>query len=301
MSKAPFKARPVELDKKATVRELAHAALASANEQIRKNTRGARSDVDPDFTHQLRVGARRARVVVRLFKKRLGKPCARRLKRDLRWIFRAAGTLRDYDIVLRETVEPLTDEESNGALPALVLLSTELSREREQAARTLKRALDSRRYRTMLRTLRSAEQELAAAAAPGKRARKWASKRLEERLAQVLSRRDAALGDNEAERHELRKHLKELRYAAELVRSLWPRKRVRRYLDEMEALQDALGLLNDAATGRHLLTLAAAAAPGEVGAAVTRCAQTIEHKRSAHVAEFEPAFLAFERAVPFWR
>ncbi|MDB4990350.1 MAG: hypothetical protein JWN04_5528 [Myxococcaceae bacterium] len=265
---------------------------------MRSNTRGVRQDRDPDFTHQLRVGVRRARVVLRMFDKLLGKARAAALERDLRWIFRLLGELRDHDLLLREVIAPLSADELD---PALELLARELGRERQRAARCVKRALGSKRYTRLLAALRALQTGGALGKESTMRARKWAKKRLDERLEAVLSGRAAALGPDEAARHELRKQLKKLRYAAELVRSLWGKKRVRHYLQQMEDLQDTLGGLNDVATARRLLPLAAAAAPGDTSSAVARCERVLLAKLSQQAPALEPAFFEFERSAPFWR
>jgi CHAD domain-containing protein len=67
----------------------------------------------------------------------------------------------------------------------------------------------------------------------------------------------AALPD--AEFHALRIEAKRLRYAAELFAPLWGRKRARRLLERLAAVQDAFGLANDAAVSHRLV----AALPGK--------------------------------------
>jgi len=293
-----FKAEPLAVAKRARVTELAAAALANAVDHMRRNVRGARARRDPDFVHQLRVGARRARVVLRLFRKRIGEDRANALGRDLRWVFQVLGELRDRELLLADVVEPLSKEERD---PALSLLATELVRERKRAAHDVKDALGGKRFERLLSNLDTLRRELQQEKAAGKRARKWGKKRLDKRLEAVLSRRDAALGPDESARHELRKELKKLRYAAELMRSLWSKKKVKHYLDRMEALQDALGALNDVATGRKLLPLAAASAPADTSSAVELCERELMARLAERAPALAPAFADFEQAAPFWR
>jgi CHAD domain-containing protein len=56
-----------------------------------------------------------------------------------------------------------------------------------------------------------------------------------------------------AELHALRLDAKRLRYAAELLVPLWPSHHARRYLKRLMALQEALGLANDAEVARGLV------------------------------------------------
>jgi CHAD domain-containing protein len=58
------------------------------------------------------------------------------------------------------------------------------------------------------------------------------------------------LGDEE--RHQLRKRIKRLRYAAELVGSLWPQKPVQKFLRRLQKAQTPLGQLNDAVVALEL-------------------------------------------------
>ena len=72
-----------------------------------------------------------------------------------------------------------------------------------------------------------------------------------------LARRVEQSGDGcdwsaAAERHQVRIRLKRLRYACEFFTPCFKRKRLRRYLQHLEALQDLLGELNDIATARQL-------------------------------------------------
>ena len=64
----------------------------------------------------------------------------------------------------------------------------------------------------------------------------------------------AAEGDwtNAEARHRVRIRLKRLRYVCEFFADCFKRKRVRRYLEHLEGLQDLLGELNDLATARRL-------------------------------------------------
>jgi CHAD domain-containing protein len=55
------------------------------------------------------------------------------------------------------------------------------------------------------------------------------------------------------ERHQLRIDVKRLRYGVDALASVFPKKRVERYIDILVALQDALGHANDAINATRLL------------------------------------------------
>ena len=55
-----------------------------------------------------------------------------------------------------------------------------------------------------------------------------------------------------AERHEMRKRLKTMRYAVEFLASLYPAKDVRRFTKKLRSLQDKFGYLNDVVVAEKL-------------------------------------------------
>jgi len=69
----------------------------------------------------------------------------------------------------------------------------------------------------------------------------------------VLRRGDSLEWTDALQRHQLRIRVKRLRYTCEPFAALFPRGRMRRYLERLESLQDILGELNDIAVGQRLL------------------------------------------------
>ncbi|MBC7778515.1 MAG: CHAD domain-containing protein, partial [Proteobacteria bacterium] len=82
--------------------------------------------------------------------------------------------------------------------------------------------------------------------------RRFASATLERRHRAVLAAGALPSSMEPVARHELRIAIKKLRYAAEFFSSLYPNKASAPYLDAMAELQQALGTLNDIATGERL-------------------------------------------------
>jgi len=283
--------------RRARVHELARASIRGAVTQIRRNSRGARIGKDPEYAHQLRVGTRRLRVCLRLFGSLLAVEHARAIEDDLRWLFQKLGAMREYDVLLADVLGPL-----GGTAPteSLAQLADLLRSEREDLAEAARRALSSRRYVRLLRTLRTLPQALSPEGG-GKRARKWARKRLDRRLHRALALRDVALGPDEVARHELRKELKKLRYAAELMRGLWQPERVKRYLEPLSDVQDVLGTLNDVAVGRSMLLTHAEHADATLREAVDACVAALAARAEGQLSELAKTFRAFEEAPPYWR
>jgi CHAD domain-containing protein len=109
------------------------------------------------------------------------------------------------------------------------------------------------------------------------------------------------LGEQEdAARHQLRKDTKKLRYAAEFFASLFEGKRQKRrygrFLETLEALQDKLGLLNDAVSAPELLARFGLDKDPEAMSLLAPA----EDKESLVEAAAD-AHDAFADAKPFWR
>jgi CHAD domain-containing protein len=58
---------------------------------------------------------------------------------------------------------------------------------------------------------------------------------------------------DEADLHRLRIRIKKLRYCGEFFRALYPERAARPFLENVAALQDSLGYLNDQVTARTLI------------------------------------------------
>jgi CHAD domain-containing protein len=94
-------------------------------------------------------------------------------------------------------------------------------------------------------------------------------------------------------RHELRKRLKKLRYAAEFFATLYPPKSVEPFLKVLKRLQDDFGALQDAAMFRHVLT--APDAPGAGDPLAQRAAGYLLGRRDAEAEH------VWGRAQAHWR
>ena len=92
--------------------------------------------------------------------------------------------------------------------------------------------------------------------------------------ARARRRGKKARDGDEAHLHGLRIALKKLRYTAEFLAPLYPRRKVKRYVRELRGLQETLGAINDIAHVRATIakllreTEAKRPAPGERYAAV---------------------------------
>jgi len=280
----------------ASLDEVAHSLLGELVGELRRATRQVRTSRDPEDLHHLRVSVRRLRVALRTFKSRLDESTVSALNRDLRWLFRRLGAVREYDVLLSEL--SAAQGEEDGALTAL---REELVGRRKVAERAARRALTSRRHARLRRALVALPRALAGERAPApKSVRKWARKRLDKRRARVLALRAGLSEGDEQSLHALRKELKKLRYAADLLSPLWRRGGVKAYLRPLSDLQDLLGTLNDAAVSSRLLDAA--------GKSAGRAAARLAEQRVSELSEtgkparrrVERRLRRFAKAAPFW-
>jgi len=313
----PQKARAIELghalSASAALRRIALACVA----QMQANEAGMLEGKDPEYLHQFRVGLRRLRSCLGLVGMAAGKEATAPLAEELRWLGGMLGPARDWDVFATETLARLA-REFRGAegLAGFRAHCTRLRRAHGEAARE---AVRSPRYTALLLALgeafarddlvglqRPPTDDAAPQAVPPERP--GLSAGVLEFAAFVLEKRDRRLRKDGKrvpaappdERHRVRIAAKKLRYAAEFLASLYPRKRVERFVAALEDLQDILGALNDAAVVGRLLEEAAAKAPiaprveGLIRGWVAAAAQ-------GELARYKRAWRAFDEAKPFWR
>jgi triphosphatase len=103
--------------------------------------------------------------------------------------------------------------------------------------------------------------------------------------------------------HALRKELKTLRYAVDMLGPIYKGAKVAGFLRSLKDLQDCFGSLNDAAMAQDTLTGAEAPAPGDpaaqrgVGWTLGTLAVRAERDRSGLFARWDE----LAAARPFWR
>jgi inorganic triphosphatase YgiF len=258
----------------------AFAALVGASlAQAGANARGVVHARDPEYLHQLRVGLRRLRSVLRAFRALAGtaKPVVRRL----RALMPAFGEARDWDVFVAWLQE----------VPAARELLARARARRSAARRKAREAAASPEFQIfLLRTLRWLHG--APLGESKDSLRDFGGKALERLHRKVLKHARRLDWFDAQARHALRIRVKRLRYGCEFFAGCFPRASVRPYVKSLEALQDILGELNDVAVGRRLLQ---ALGPD----AVVRRELTMRERRL--IASLEPAWAAFEKRRPFWK
>jgi triphosphatase len=206
--------------------------------------------------HQMRVGLRRLRAALSAFGKMLPAEQRRWVSEELRWLADALGAARNLDVFESALIAPARRALGNGAGPAALTAAAE--RQRKVAYVKAAKAIRSTRYTaSLLRILRWFET----AAWRERTGPHPLDAPIAEIAPKILSRRRTvakrcAKGfarQEPAERHQLRIALKKLRYAVELLGSLYEAEAVGHFTKQLKRLQDDLGAANDVRVGRDIL------------------------------------------------
>jgi CHAD domain-containing protein len=204
----------------------AHTLICQRTQQLRarilEHHSGTLSGEDPEDLHRMRTSTRRLRANLRSCRGALRKRVRKQSERELAWLARQLGPVRDLDVMILELPRLLGAVECADA-GALAALLAWLAHEREQARRPLLPALVSPRFHALIDQL----ERSTVPAARGRRGPLPASEVLAPRLLSDLQELyDGVVSitpDSPDEQlHQLRIHGKRLRYGCELALSVLP-------------------------------------------------------------------------------
>ncbi len=305
-----MRARPIRHREGATLGEVVGTVVESAIEQLTANEPIARDGFDPEGVHQMRVALRRLRAAFSMFRKVLPRESLGTLRAEARWLAGELGFVRDLDVFLGETLQPLGARFSANA--GLKRLREDAQTLRDASQAQLREHLDSTRYTRFVLELGRWHAGRGWLHQPlsEQGARLFRDARQESRvLLTPLHRKARKLGRNLAnssldEKHALRIHLKKVRYGAEFLMSLHDQKAGRRYAARVAALQDVLGHLNDVGAARKLLDLLLEWMGPEAPAEAVRATGLVEGwtARGAEDAlrDLDRLWQRFVKTKPFW-
>lgn len=311
-------ARPIELAAGDTVREALLQGLFGSLRHILANLDIVRQQICPEAVHQLRVAARRLRVLLSVFQKVLDRKERLYLSGELKWLEQELGPAREWDVLIEEILTPRTQRERLGQGNARLL---ELAnRHRTAAHEAARSAVQSHRLETLLQwfeqllVLLAGEGESDAAYLPADRSkqkkqlgqpvRRLARKTLQARHTKAQTLKKKILRLDDIELHQMRIQLRKLRYTAELFSSLWRQKKTRetadRYISCLKKLQSVLGAVHDSAVAVRLMESIRAEAGPEmertIGGILAHIADG--HKRD-HL-QLAGQWRQFTRITKFW-
>jgi CHAD domain-containing protein len=230
--------------------------------EILTHESGARSNIDIEYIHAMRVATRRARSAANVFGPFFEKRAIKPFLKGLRKTARKLGAVRDLDVALEE-LEKYSKKQPKAEQSALNALANLWKQAREQAFQELVAWLDSPRYHEFIaefyqfcRTPGTGTQAIAhrdgGAPVPYQVRHVMPSTILEEfeemRAYEVLFEQGTTVPPETL--HALRIDGKRLRYSLEFLGNITGAKG-KTVLKKLKRLQDLLGALNDSVVARN--------------------------------------------------
>jgi triphosphatase len=264
---AAVKATPVALSKDMNVEQAFQAIASNCLAHMQANDEGVAMRHDVESVHQMRVGMRRLRSALGMFKGVLHLP--EEMQKELDWLAGELGDARDWDVLAGSTLPAVAKDVPDPAqINGVQQAAKDKAQEHHVAAAA---AVGSPRYTKLMLNITRWVQTMGwhddkeAMAAAGKKLEqpvlKFAHQILERDQRRLRTRARNLRAATPEARHRVRIAAKKARYAAEFFESLFAPKAVRPYVEGLTGLQDELGFLNDAAVADRLLTDMSAAKP----------------------------------------
>jgi len=298
----PVKAAAPALDPEGSVGTAFSAIVHSCIAHLQANESGFLAGRDPEYLHQLRVAMRRLRACFSLFRTVIPQPAFAPLMDQLRAQSRALGEARDWDVFVHEMLRALRAQRGDeAAVAAFERRCGRLRRVRLRAAQAIVAAPAWQRLwlefgRLLADGAWMQQQPALALPLAG-----FAADLLQQRAATLKKRGKHLQQLDAAARHRLRIAAKKLRYALEFFAALYPKRRLRPYVESLAAMQDVLGGMNDAATMLRLLEQAQAGArapDARVAGMIQGWSAASTHLQLDALAR---AWKRWQRQKPFWK
>ena len=256
----------------------------------------------------MRIGLRRLRAALSLFKPLFSDAQLAPHRQELRWLSAELGLARDYDVFLdAHAGKAATGNEAEQVRS----LRAVLVERRQHAFQSAQRVVESERTRAVIEALATWfvssgwKHATGEPAPPARSARALARSSLERRTKRIRKRARALAMLSPTERHRLRVAVKKLRYGTEFFSSLFAKNERKRkmFTRRLEALQEQLGQLNDLSVQSRLAVELSAgeSAEGPLRAATAAPAPTEDAERTgALLAKAARAAQRFQKAGEFW-
>jgi inorganic triphosphatase YgiF len=146
----PVCAAKIDLDPEASTADAFQTIALSCLDHATTNARAVRAG-DTEGIHQMRVGLRRLRAAMSVFKELLSGRETEEIKTELKWLTEQLGPARDFDVLIERWVRPM--HRSGPITAELGLLERDLETRRDAGLKLAKAAVHSDRYQKLgLRT-----------------------------------------------------------------------------------------------------------------------------------------------------
>jgi len=304
----PQKAKDLGLAPSSTFDDLMIAVMASSLGHFMANWAPLRSSDAPESVHQLRVALRRMRSALGGFRRVIDLPGLEHIRAEARRIASALGPARDCDVFRQNALEgPFGDgpELLRGATSLLAAVTAR----REASYVDARRVIDDTATSLFVLDVQDfiARRAWHGGLSPDRRelpssaARPFAAEVLGKLRRRALKRGKNLPNMSDAERHDLRIALKNLRYAAEFFSGLFDdAKAARGFIRRVAELQEDLGTHNDAATAANFVAGLNLAPGSDCDFAAGYLLGWYRHATLAADLQLARKWKAFRRAEPFW-
>ncbi|HEX3430662.1 MAG TPA: CHAD domain-containing protein [Rhizomicrobium sp.] len=257
----PVQAGDIRLDAAQSVGSAFSAIGLSCLHHLAGNQAAVRKG-DPEGVHQMRVGLRRLRAAISVFKEITEGEKTEAIKNELKWLTEQLGPARDLDVLVEDALRPLHDEHPRNR--DIEILKSDVQDQRKEGFTQAKAAVESPRYRKLVIDTAlwliagpwSRKEYPPKQAALQKPIDAFTSGVLRKRTKKIVKKSRKAGELDARSRHKLRIAVKKLRYSTDFFASLFAKKKERKTRKDFEeilkGLQDSLGKLNDIAVHDRL-------------------------------------------------
>ncbi|MGH6828188.1 MAG: CHAD domain-containing protein [Rhizomicrobium sp.] len=235
------KAHPARIRRATTPDDAFRAILSDCLSQMTANAESMRAGRSVEGLHQLRIALRRLEVALNAFGEAFHQEWFAELRGRAKRFLQRLGPARDLDVLLTKLLDvPAEEENERGSVLRLMAALDDM---REKAWKEARECVGGPAFAAFVEDVTALAQSRLSLA-PNPRLRRMARNMLDRQRARALKRGRKARGGG-APLHRFRISLKALRYASEFLGTLYPKRKVQRYLEHLRALQDYLGAVND--------------------------------------------------------
>ncbi len=276
----------------------------SAADQVLANWALLFQSDHPEVPHQLRVGLRRFRTGLKIFRSSTGVDDLERLSKDARHLGRIVGRLRNADVLVDDIALPaIRDIGKPGRHKSLLRF---LKAERTKQRQLVRRKLNDGRWAHLKLNCMLFDQAVERALQDRKLPEDLpglSAHQLEKFWRHVKKGGRNFSRHHIDERHELRKLLKSKRYAGDYFLPLYPARKTKRFIRKLKRLQDVFGYLNDVAMANHLREAIADRHPGrkDLQKSVASICQWHDDRAKTALSDAEKHWYRLLDTPKFWR
>lgn len=282
------KAAPVTFKSRSTLDDAIAAVVKSCRDHWQANLPAAVTGGKPEGVHQVRVGLRRFRSALSLFRKFIPENQREWLNAEAKWLANQLGPVRDLDVFLTDLAARFDGAKADENVAALTAAVQAAHAKAQNTAAAALRGPRLRRFTARLETWVEGHGWYADdSEIPdiGSFAREALNKRMR-KIREVAARAKTL---TVPERHELRIAVKKLRYGLEFLSSVLPAKRAASTARVLKRLQDSLGHLNDLDVAERTIALASGGASASDRRRIKAAGEALKaaHRKAAAKAEPE--------------